>query len=184
MYLFYKTTNKVNGKFYYGVRKEFTSRNRHLDYLGSGSVLSSAINKYGKDSFERVDLMRGTESEMYELEEFVVDEDMVQRKDCYNVKVGGIGGFHQSAYDNRVRSRKGWKYPPITQEHKDAISKAKKGIKPTQETINKLIESNHKSKRVVVDGVKYSSYRQAGIALGKDWRTIKKHYGILHKSQG
>ena len=51
MHYVYKTTNKENGKYYVGVHK---SENIKTDsYLGSGYILAKAIEKYGKESFER-----------------------------------------------------------------------------------------------------------------------------------
>lgn len=41
-YYFYKTTNLINGKFYYGSGSK-------EDYLGSGKALNNAIQKHGKE---------------------------------------------------------------------------------------------------------------------------------------
>ena len=46
----YKTTNLVNGRFYWGVHN---SVDENDGYLGSGIVLGKAIEKYGEDSFRR-----------------------------------------------------------------------------------------------------------------------------------
>ena len=51
-YIFYKTVNTKNGKYYYGSH----SGNVNDGYLGSGLALAEAIVKYGKGSFIRYDL--------------------------------------------------------------------------------------------------------------------------------
>ena len=45
----YKTTNTINGKIYIGQKKspEFLG----VQYLGSGKILKSAVNKYGVEAF-------------------------------------------------------------------------------------------------------------------------------------
>ncbi len=50
-YYVYKTTNKINGKYYVGVHQSENIENDK--YLGSGYVLRNAIDKYGSDNFER-----------------------------------------------------------------------------------------------------------------------------------
>ena len=45
----YKTTNKVNGRFYIGVH----STSSKLNYIGSGKLLGLAVKKYGKSNFKK-----------------------------------------------------------------------------------------------------------------------------------
>lgn len=46
MYYFYKTTNLINGMYYYGVGHQ-------NNYLGSGKYLKRALKKYGPDNFNK-----------------------------------------------------------------------------------------------------------------------------------
>lgn len=46
MYYFYKTTNLINGMYYYGVGHK-------NNYLGSGKYLKRALKKYGIDNFNK-----------------------------------------------------------------------------------------------------------------------------------
>lgn len=84
MEIVYKTTNLLNGKIYVGVHN-----GSNPNYLGSGTALESAIQKYGKENFTRETLFEGTEEECLELEEFIVDEQFVLREDTYNLTIGG-----------------------------------------------------------------------------------------------
>lgn len=91
LYIFYRTINLVNGKYYFGAHKT-----RKLDdgYLGSGKALTFAIKKYGKSAFVR-DTLRTFETEkaMYDYEREFIDESVVRNKNTYNETLGGRGGF-------------------------------------------------------------------------------------------
>jgi len=88
VYYVYKTTNLKNGKVYIGIT------GRDLDggdpYLGSGKHLLSSIKKYGKKRFTREILLRHEDLELVAfVEEELVDEEFVARKDTYNIVIGG-----------------------------------------------------------------------------------------------
>jgi hypothetical protein len=92
MYHFiYKTTNCLNGKYYYGAH---STKNIADEYLGSGVALKKAIQKYGKENFYReiIEFCNG-EDEMYLKEEKIVAEHY-KKNECYNMNVGGKGGWN------------------------------------------------------------------------------------------
>lgn len=91
MYLLYRTTNTVNGKYYVGV-----SNGNNKWYKGSGTALKNAIKKYGAEKFitEIIETFN-TEQEAFCREKQVVNEDMISDHNCYNIKVGGKGGAGQ-----------------------------------------------------------------------------------------
>lgn len=90
-YLIYKTINKVNGKFYIGCHK---TENIDDQYLGSGKILSLAIEKYGKENFQKIILFNFDNPEdMFNKELELVNSDMVENKQSYNLKLGGEGGW-------------------------------------------------------------------------------------------
>jgi hypothetical protein len=86
-YIIYKVTNKVNGKIYIGSHKT-----NCLDdgYMGSGKYLTSAIKKYGLESFTK-DLLFvfNNPIDMYNKEAEIVNEEFLAEENTYNLKVGG-----------------------------------------------------------------------------------------------
>jgi hypothetical protein len=91
MYTVYKTTNTVNGKYYIGVHKTDDPNDA---YLGSGKLILQAIRKYGKTLFTKV-IIDSFESpdEAFKLEATLVTAIVVSSGMCYNMKIGGYGGF-------------------------------------------------------------------------------------------
>lgn len=90
-YLIYKISNKLNNKIYVGAHK---TNNKNDDYFGSGLLLKRAIEKYGKENFNKEILLEcSNEEEMWKNEASIVDAEFVARDDTYNIKMGGCGGF-------------------------------------------------------------------------------------------
>jgi len=88
-YIIYQTKNKINDKIYIGAH---ACDRLDDDYLGSGRYIRRAINKYGKENFERTTLhILNTLEEMWNKEREIVTEDFCKRKDTYNWRVGGLG---------------------------------------------------------------------------------------------
>lgn len=78
-------------------------------YLGSGHQLARAIKKYGKENFQREILHQfETQAAMIAKEAELVTEEFVQRKDTYNIKTGGIGGFSHITGDVEQRRKDGY----------------------------------------------------------------------------
>ena len=103
-YIIYKTTNKVNGKYYIGVHNDTKS-----GYLGSGRALLTAIKEHGKENFVRETLeVFDTEEEAYLRESEIVNDTFVADRNTYNIGKGGKGGPGQSK----------------SQEHKEKIRQA------------------------------------------------------------
>ena len=128
----YKTTNKLNGKFYIG---QHTKNND--DYIGSGKILLWAIEKYGKENFVR------------EVIEYCNDRKHLDSREKfwikklnphYNITDGGTGGYNQAAVDANIKKRKGKKwediYSPSGLEIMKRVSK-KSNPKPLLDKIKK-----------------------------------------------
>lgn len=86
---FYKITNLINGKYYYGIRS--TNKEPLKDfYMGSGKAIKNAINKYGLVNFQKeiiVDYQ--TRVEVSDYERLIVTKDLINSEECYNIKTGG-----------------------------------------------------------------------------------------------
>lgn len=104
-YIVYQTTNKVNNKIYIGVHKTENPDvfdgylgcgvNIHMpsSYMKPNTPFQYAVKKYGCDSFIRTTLkVFSTLKEAFDLERQIVDHDFLNRRDTYNVALGGGGG--------------------------------------------------------------------------------------------
>lgn len=120
----YRTVNKVNGNYYYGVR---TLKRVNDPYLGSGIRLREAVKKYGKESFIREDLIEfSTFKEALEWERLTITEELLQDVRCYNLKPGGAGGSLPWSEEKKkeVVEKGSYKKSNMT---KEKISQAHKG---------------------------------------------------------
>ena len=100
-YYFYKITNNINGKYYYGVH---STDNLDDGYMGSGTYLHRAYNKYGESNFTKTILKYfDNKDEMYTYERQVVNEELVNDPNCYNIKFGGEIGFQGLVFTDEHR---------------------------------------------------------------------------------
>jgi hypothetical protein len=107
----YQITNLVNNKIYIGVH---STKDINDGYMGSGVNIQSAIKKYGIKNFNKVILFTFDNVEdMYAKEKEIVTEEFLLRKDTYNLRIGGTGGFdyinknNLSGFYNTEVARKG-----------------------------------------------------------------------------
>lgn len=86
----YKTTNKINNKFYIGVHN---TNDLGDGYKGSGNIIREAFKKYGKKNFiyEILEFF-DTIEEAYDKEREIINETLVNDPMCYNIMIGGKGG--------------------------------------------------------------------------------------------
>ena len=92
----YMTTNLLNGRRYIG---QHHSDKLDENYFGSGSVISKAVKKYGKDSF-KVDLLEWcySKEDLDKKEQYYISEYMANiDRDFYNIAKGG-SSFNCSGY--------------------------------------------------------------------------------------
>ena len=90
-YYLYEIKNTVNNKIYVGVHQ---TKDINDGYMGSGTVINRAYEKYGKEKFVKTVLEYfNTREDMISREIEIVNEDFLLRDDTYNVRRGGTGGF-------------------------------------------------------------------------------------------
>jgi len=87
----YKTTNKLNNKFYVGMH---STHNLNDGYIGSGDRIRKSIKKYGKENFdfEILDFFPNRET-LKENEKNMITEEFLRNKLCMNICLGGGGGY-------------------------------------------------------------------------------------------
>jgi hypothetical protein len=91
IYTIYKTVNLINGKYYIGAH---STHNINDDYLGSGRAIQAAIKKYGKHNFKKsIIYICSSEEEMFLKEKEIINEQIINDINSYNMTFGGKGGW-------------------------------------------------------------------------------------------
>lgn len=184
----YKTTNKVNNKFYIG--QKHSSKFLGNKYLGSGKRLQEAISKYGKESFS-VELLEevATQEIIDEREIYWISYYNATNMDIgYNICEGGrvnrtmIGKnnpFYGKTFSPEVKKhlsevRKKMIYKPHSEETKRKISEKHKNKIVTQSTRDKLSENAKNNPNY---GMKGKHVRKETIAKIKATKASKVYNG-------
>ena len=105
IYILYKTTNIINGKFYVGIHKQNPKVPPYEfdGYLGSGKILIDSLKKYGKNNFVRETLsIFESKSEAEKAEKLMVDRLFLENKDVYNlIEGGGCPPYHPTLWTGK-----------------------------------------------------------------------------------
>ena len=84
---FYKITNNINNHYYYGIH---STDDLDDGYMGSGTRLRYAYEKYGIENFTKEILkFFETREELAKYESEVVNEVLIKDENCYNIVHGG-----------------------------------------------------------------------------------------------
>lgn len=96
----YKTTNLLNNKYYVGMH---STSNLKDGYLGSGKRLRYSIRKYGESNF-KLEILEffSTREELIKREKELVNEELIQDKNCLNLKPGGSGGWIDKEHQKKA----------------------------------------------------------------------------------
>lgn len=100
----YKTTNKINGKIYIGLKQRSTF---DTSYLGSGDLIQRSIKKYGKDSFYVEVLDWAPDKKSLDLLEqyYITLYRATDRSIGYNIATGGQGGNLGAEVNHRISEK-------------------------------------------------------------------------------
>jgi group I intron endonuclease len=124
---FYKITNLINGKYYYGIH---STDNLNDGYKGNGTLLKLAKKKYGiKNFIKEIIADYPTRKEASEHEKMVVTMDLVLDENCYNMKLGGL---NENTYKH-------------TDETKNKLRVSRIGKNLSKDTLDKISGENHHS---------------------------------------
>ena len=158
----YLIVNNVNHKTYIGQKKLKSNAWNKDGYLGSGRLIKKAIEKYGKESFEKFLIQFcETKEELDKQEIFWIAEYKKRGLAQYNIAIGGQGGAlfkghkHSEESKKKIAAQKGWKQSELA---KDKISKANMGKsnpfygkKHSEETLEKM-KNSHKGHKASFRG--------------------------------
>jgi len=137
----YKITNLINKKEYIGKHSTY---NINDNYMGSGTILKLAKEKYGIENFIKETLyIFESKEEMNQKEIEMVNEEYILRKDTYNIKPGGNGGCGKRTEKSLEKFKITWANKP--QKEKDEInllrSNKLRGLKRSNETRKNMSKS-------------------------------------------
>lgn len=147
MHYIYKTVNLQNGKYYIGKHTGKASDN----YLGSGVILKQAIEKYGKESFEKeVLVICLTEEELNYWEKKIIDLK-IQDPNCYNIAPGGEGGYvtryFSESEKRKIRQKASAAIKKYRQDHPEEVERWQQAQKET------LMKNMDRHKKTIKDAL-------------------------------
>lgn len=145
----YKTTNLINGRIYIGQHK---SNGWDEQYIGSGKILGIALKKYGRKNFvcEIIENCK-TKEELNQREIYWIAFYREKNK-CYNITNGGEGRAAPHSEETRKKLSKSLMGHVVSNETRENMSNAHKGIMATKESKAKIskalkgrpLSENHK----------------------------------------
>lgn len=131
----YKTTNLINGKYYYGLH---STNNLDDGYLGSGRRLRYSINKYGKNNHKREILeFCNSRKELVDREKEIITLNEIAKKDCLNLIVGGAS-IKSVPPDVRKRIGDARRGKKLSADIRKKMSESRKGKVMTKETRERI----------------------------------------------
>ena len=134
----YMVTNKINGKVYVGSHS-WDGEGLDPNYYGSGTAITRAVKKYGKENFQvEVLYFYDTVEECRADEERILTEyDVKNCPHSYNIKNASIGWTSED-----MKGKNNPMYGKhLSAEHRQKMSQAKKGIPKSEEHKKKISQA-------------------------------------------
>jgi hypothetical protein len=187
LYYLYKIENLLNGKTYIGITSNPKSREyQHLRKPKIESpLLSLAVGKYGKDSFNFEILVCGTKGYIADLETKAIDLYNSITPNGYNIKPGGETGLGGYKIDKRKDDKSvyvsGFWFNSIRlASEKLGISKSTLHKRKANGAIGDIVKPEIIKKRVddkpiYVSGFWFPATRYAKFVLCKDGESIRRN---------
>lgn len=184
-YTVYKTTNLVNGKFYFGVHK---TNDPEDGYLGSGYLLLRSIAKYGRQNFKKEVLFSFSNLE----QAFDKEVELIalhRNENCLNLHKGGSGNVEGKGVteDSIRRMKESLTGRRLSSEHKRNISESLKGHLVSEETRKKKSDAlighstSEETKAKISEGCKGKSTGPKSEETRKRMSAAKK--GFKHSEE-
>lgn len=150
----YETTNLINGKKYIGQHK---CKNFDEKYIGSGTYLHHAINKYGRENFECKMIEEcDSREQLNEREIYWINFYNAVNSDCfYNIVDGGggISGYKHSD-DTKIKISKSHIGKKYSNETRKRMSNAQKLYFSTHDIYNKGVPMSDTQKLKLSNSLK------------------------------
>ena len=167
-YVIYKIINLVNNKIYIGKHK---TKNLDDGYMGSGTLLKKAIEKYGIENFKKEILFQcQSEEEMNILEKQLVNENFIKSNNNYNLTIGGKGTWKHATLKHQEQMK--------NIEYYNRYSNKMKQVYENQEIRNKI--SNSLKLAHIKNPDHFKNKKHTTNAINKMKDTFKK----IHHQQG
>ena len=200
--IIYKTTCLINGKIYIGQRIIRNQNNLDRWYLGSGTHLKRALNKYGTENFKRdiiCKIMYNNQALLDKLEEFFIKKyNSTDLNIGYNILSGTANEFGSgSPMKNpivvekvfaKLRGRKGAKRSKQARTHMSEAAKKswedKERRKKASRRMKKMMTETHKKHlSELKKGIKFTDEHKRNISKYHADFKGSKHplYGVKYK---
>lgn len=187
-YYIYKTTNLINQKQYIGKHKG----NIQDNYLGSGILITAAIDKYGAKNFKKEILcLCKTEEEANEKEKYYIQLfNAINDTNFYNVADGGQGGYVTKGYTTEQRlavnkkiseANSGQKHHMYNKHHSEETKK-----KLREKSLAYWTEEKRKERSIAYSGENNPAFgiKHSEEAIEKTVKSKRKKVYQLDKNTG
>lgn len=126
-----------------------STNNLNDGYLGSGTNLRFAIRKYGVNNFKFEILeMCDNRVELIKREKEIIKEEFLNDPNCYNLKLGGTGGFNSQTHQFKCSQAAGIKHRKMLESDpnyrkKISLSRKETSKRGHENGIIKSIQENY-----------------------------------------